>query len=71
MALLYCFHFYGTNSECDLAVEWCDQQWPYTRGATWTLGLRCQTISLRGSKYQQTFFFQRQEDVMLFSLIWG
>jgi hypothetical protein len=56
------------------AVNWCRQQWPYTRGATWYTGVGEYKMVFghpAGYRYSMVFGFQRREDAVSFELAWA
>ena len=50
-----------------MAGDWCEQQWPDEMGDTWYLSL---INHLGQRKYAMNFNFQREEDAVMFRLVW-
>ena len=63
-----------TSVELASAVEWCQHRWPHTHGATWTVGFVEQgfVASSRGclACWNRRWWFQREEDAVMFRLAW-
>lgn len=57
----------GPSNQLRSAYEWCHAQWPFTHQATWHGRIN---LGWGDEPAEGSWWFQREEDAMLFRLAW-